>query len=214
MNKNVIIIGAGPGLSQGIAEKFGTEGYVVGLISRNEEKLKQQVIDLKSLGVNSFYAIANAYDKDSLNDAIISLKEKIGKIDTLVYNAAALKMKNLMDESTDDLVDDFKISVANAFHTVKLLYQDLKEMQGTVLFTGGVFAINPSPQFGSLSLGKAALRNLAFQLHQELKADNIYVSTLTINGYIQHSSETHSPKILAEKFWNMHQTRSEVEIQY
>jgi short-subunit dehydrogenase len=214
MNKNVIIIGAGPGLSTGLAEKFGKEGFTIGLISRNERKLTQQVSELKVLNIDAHFATADAYDKDSLTNALSKLQSKIGKVHTLVYNAAALKMKNLMDETTDELVDDFKVSVANAFHSVKHLHEELRENQGAVLLTGGAFANQPSPMFGSLSLGKASLRNLAFQLNEVLKSDNIYVGTVTINGYIQHSSETHSPKMLAEKFWQLHQQRTEIEIQY
>jgi short-subunit dehydrogenase len=214
MKKNIIIVGAGPGLSTGIAQKFGQEGFNIGLISRNAEKLQQQSHELKALGITAYYASANAYDKDSLSNAIVSLQTQMGKIDTFIYNAAALKMKNIMDETTDELVDDFKISVANAFHSVKILHKDLKENQGVVLLTGGGFAIHPSPAFGSLSLGKASLRSLAFQLNEVLKSDNIYVGTVTINGYIQHSSETHSPKILAEKFWTLYQQRNDIEIQY
>jgi short-subunit dehydrogenase len=214
MTKKLIIIGAGPGLSKGIAEKFGTEGFTIGLISRNEEKLEQLVSELKVRNIDAYYAIADAYEKNSLSNAIANLQSKMGKIHTLVYNAAALKMKNLMEETTEELVDDFKISVANAFHSVKHLYEDLKENHGAVLLTGGAFANKPSPMFGSLSLGKASLRNLAFQLNEVLKKENVYVGTLTIDGYIQHTSETHSPKILAEKFWLLHQERNQIEIQY
>lgn len=213
MTKNVIIIGAGPGLSTGLAEKFGKEGFAIGLISRNADKLQQQIQDLEKQGIKAYFATADAYEKDSLSHAIASLKTRMGAIHTLIYNAAALKMKNLMDETTDELVDDFKISVANAFHSVKILHDDLKENKGAVLMTGGSFAINPSPQFGSLSLGKASLKSLAFQLNEVLKSDNIYVGTVTINGYIHHGSETHSPKILAEKFWELHQNREAIEIQ-
>ncbi|MGL4632509.1 MAG: SDR family NAD(P)-dependent oxidoreductase [Leadbetterella sp.] len=214
MTKNVIIIGAGPGLSWGLAEKFGKEGFTIGLVSRNAEKLTKQISDLKALNIDAFYATADAYDKESLTTAITQLKLNMGTIDTLIYNAAALKMKNLLDETTDELVEDFKISVANAFHSVKFLHTDLKEKQGTILLTGGEFANQPSPMFGSLSLGKSALRNLTFQLNEVLKSDNIYVGTLTINGHIQHSSETHSPEILADKFWQLHQQRTDIEIQY
>jgi short-subunit dehydrogenase len=214
MKKNLIIIGAGPGLSTGLAEKFGKEGFTIGLVSRNAEKLTKQVGELKALNIDAHFATADAYDSKSLTTAITLLQSKMGKVHTLIYNAAALKMKNLMDETTDELIDDFKISVANAFHSVKLLNRDLKENQGVVLLTGGAFANQPSPMFGSLSLGKASLRNLAFQLNEVLKSDNVFVGTVTINGYIQHSSETHSPKILAEKFWQLHKQRTEIEIQY
>ncbi|WP_167343097.1 SDR family NAD(P)-dependent oxidoreductase [Nonlabens sp. SY33080] len=212
--KNAIIIGAGPGLSTGLAQKFGNEDFQIGLISRNPQKLESQVSDLSKQGIKAFYATADAYRSAQLDKAIDDLKSQMGSVHTLIYNAAALKMKNLMEETTEEIVEDFKISTANAFHTVKKLHPDLKTEKGVVLFTGGAFALQPSAQFGSLSLGKSALRNLAFQLNDSLKEDGIFVGTVTIDGYIQHESETHSPAILAEKFWQLHQERSQIEIQY
>jgi short-subunit dehydrogenase len=214
MNKNIIIVGAGPNLSLGIAEKFAENNFSVGLISRNEEKLKEQVADFKAKGIKAEYAIADAYDTLQLENAVIKLTAELGNVDVLLYNAAAMKYKNIIDEKTEDLVDDFKISVANAFHCVKTLHKQLKETNGAVLFTGGGLALYPNVQVGSLSLGKAALRNLAFQLHEVLKQDDIYFGTLTINNAIQPESKTHSPKILADKFWEMYLSRTETEIQY
>lgn len=214
MNKNIIIIGAGPNLSLGVAEKFAENNFSIGLISRNEEKLKTQAADFKAKGINAEYAVADAYNASQIENALNELAAKLGNVDVLLYNAAAMKYKNIMDETTEDLVEDFKISVANAFHSVKTLHQKLKETKGAVLFTGGGIALYPNPQVGSLSLGKAGLRNLAFQLNEVLKPDGIYVGTLTVNNAIQPDSETHSPKILADKFYEMYLNRTDVEIQY
>jgi short-subunit dehydrogenase len=214
MQKSILIIGAGPGVSTGVAEKFGKNGFNVGLISRNAEKLQAQVNDLKKQGIEAHFATANAYQSEELSQAITAIKSEMGTIDVLMYNAAAMKMKPLLNESTAELVEDFKISVGNAFHAVQVLMEDLKQTQGAVLLTGGGFALQPSAQFGSLSLGKAGIRSLAFMLHESLKPAGIYVGTVTIQGYIQLSSETHSPAILAEHYWNLYKNRSEIEVQH
>lgn len=214
MNKNIIIVGAGPNFSLGIAEKFAEHNFSIGFISRNEEKLKAQVADFKAKGIKAEYSVADAYNTAQLENAVKELSSKLGNVDVLFYNAAAMKFKNIIDENAADLVDDFKMSVANAFHCVKTLHQQLKETNGAVLFTGGGLALYPNVQVGSLSLTKAALRNLAFQLHEVLKQDNIYAGTLTVNNSIKLESETHSPKILADKFWEMYVNRIEAEIQY
>jgi len=214
MNKNIIIIGAGPNLSLGIAEKFAENNFSIGLISRNEEKLKAQVVDFKAKGIEAKYAVADAYNTLEIEDAVFKLASEMGSVNVLLYNAAAMKFKNIIDEKAEDLTDDFRMSVANAFHCVKTLHQHLKQTNGAVLFTGGGLALYPNVQVGSLSITKAALRNLAFQLHEVLKGDNIYVGTLTVNNSIQPDSETHSPKILAEKFWEMYMNRADAEIQY
>ena len=214
MNKSIIIVGAGPGLSAGVAEKFGNEGFTVGLISRNEKKLAQMQQDLRQKNITAYYTTADAYRAEELGGALRRLSRQVGRVDVLHYNAAALKMKDLMEETSDALVEDFKISTAHAFHSVKVLLEELKSAQGAILLTGGVFATNPSPAFGSLSLGKAALRNLAYQLHGVLQPEGVYVGTMTIDGYIQSNSETHSPKVLAEKFWEMYRNRTDIELRY
>jgi NADP-dependent 3-hydroxy acid dehydrogenase YdfG len=40
MSKSILIIGAGPGISTAVAQKFGQNGYSIGLINRNAETVK------------------------------------------------------------------------------------------------------------------------------------------------------------------------------
>lgn len=214
MNKNIIIIGAGPKLGFAMAKKFGEKGFRVGLISRNEESLKEKSNILKEQGIQAFYHSSDAYDKDDLELAISALRNKMGTIDVLFYNAASKKKKDLLSEETDDLINDFRLNVANVFHLVKYLLDDLRQTKGAVLLTGGGFALEPNYEYGSLSLGKAGLRNLALQLNQALKENDIYVGTLTINGHIQEESKQYSPALLANIFWDMHLNRADVEIRY
>jgi len=47
MNKNIIIIGVGSKLGFAMAKKFGENGFRFGLISRNEEGLKEKSNILK-----------------------------------------------------------------------------------------------------------------------------------------------------------------------
>lgn len=214
MKKNIIIIGLGPKLGFAMAQKFGENGFVVGLISRNESTLKERATLLKEQGIHVFYHKADAYDKDELEAAISALKNKMGIIDVLFYNAAGMKRKSLLSEETEDLVKDFRLNVAHVFHSVQYLLDDLQQTRGAVLLTGGGFSLDPNYEYGSLSLGKAGLRNLALQLHEALKEDDIYVGTLTINGHIQEESEHYSPAILAHMFWAMYMNRIDAEIRY
>lgn len=212
MSKNILIVGMGPGLSMGIAEKFGNEGYTIGMISRNEEKLKKYQSQLSALGITSAYAAADVANTSQLIEAINLVKAKIGTIDILQYNAVDARMKFLMDESVEDLANGFKISVGNAYAATKELLVELKENQGSVLFTGGGSANQPNPAMASISLGKAGIKNLTYQLNQILKPLGVFVGTVTINGWITPESITHSPKILADIFWDLNQKRNEVEI--
>lgn len=214
MAKNILIIGMGGGLSLGIAEKFGQEGYQVGMISRSADKLLGFQSNLRALGIVSEFATADVADTSQMLQAIREIKNKLGSITTLQYNAVDYRMKHLLEESVEDLTNGFKISVGNAFAATMELLPDLKENQGAVLLTGGGSANHPNPAMASISLGKAGIRNLALQLHETLKPHGVFVGTVTISGWIQPDSATHSPTILAQKFWELNQARNRVEIVY
>ncbi|WP_442587200.1 SDR family NAD(P)-dependent oxidoreductase [Pedobacter sp. AW31-3R] len=213
MEKTIIIVGAGKGLSKAIAEKFGAEGFQVGLISRNASNLEALVGDLKKRGISASYAVADAGIEAELENALMELRAILGWVDLLVYNAAVLKRKDILEESAASLSADFTLGVAHAQHSVKVLLEELKVNKGAVLLTGGGLAKDPSSAYGSLSLVKAGLRNLAFQLHERLKPEGVFVGTVTINGMIDPSSETYAPERLAEDFWTLASEREIVEIQ-
>jgi short-subunit dehydrogenase len=214
MSKSILIIGAGPGFSTGVAEKFGSEGYSVGLISRNAEKLQALSDQLAKKGIENHFSVADAGVQAELEHAITDLKTKLGGVSVLLYNAAALKNKDIWTETTDDLVQDFKLNVAHALYSAQILHDDLINNQGAILLTGGGLSKNPNPQYGSLALGKAGTLNLALQLNKRLKADGIFAGTITINGFIRPFSPTHSPEILAEKLWKLFQNRTDAEVQH
>jgi hypothetical protein len=52
--KNLLIIGAGPGISGAVARKFGNQGYKVSLVSITIEDAENEVAMLKQNGIAAF----------------------------------------------------------------------------------------------------------------------------------------------------------------
>lgn len=215
MSKLIVIIGAGPGIAQGVAEKFGKNGFSVALISRRKEKLEKLTAELKQKGIDAHDFAADAGDAESMKDAFNQIWEKWNDIDVVHYNVAKIKMVNIANETADGLTRDFKVNVAGVLTMLNLVLSDMeKKGEGTILLTGGGFAIQPDPQFGSLAIGKAALRNLANSLHIALKPKNIFVGTVTVCGFVKPDAEKHNPSNIADQFWKLYTERNEFEIQY
>lgn len=125
----------------------------------------------------------------------------------LLYNTASLKKKNILDETTDSLIYDFKVNIVGALLSVKEVLPEMKENdEGTILFTGGGLSMFPNHNYGSLAIGKAGIKNLTQSVAQALKLTNIKVGTVTINGYVNAEDKKYNPKVIAEKFWNLHKT--------
>lgn len=213
MGKSILIIGAGPGLSRSVAERFGREGFSVSLVSRNVANLENLKSALKGQGINSVFAAADAANASELNAAIGSLSQAVAGFDVVLYNAAMVKALDIMDEDPLVLTHDFSINVSNALTSLQAAYQGLRQKKGAFLLTGGGLGVTPSAAYGSLSIGKAGMRSLAYQLHDRLNGEDIYVGLLTVAGFINPDSPTHSPELLANLFWKMYTERSQVEIQ-
>jgi short-subunit dehydrogenase len=214
MSKSIIIIGMGPGLSLGLARKFGREGFKVGMVSRTASKLFAFQEQLKSEGITSVFETADVADTQQLLKAINKLKSNLGRVDVLLYNAVDYRYKHILDETVEDLTVGFRVSVGNAFTAVKTLQADLEATGGAVLLTGGGTANYPNPDMATISLGKAGIKNLAYQLNKALAPSGVYVGTVTISGAIDPKSETHSPELLANKFWELYKAREKAEMVY
>jgi len=209
--KILLIVGAGPGISLNTARKFGKEGFNVALISRSMESLQKYENELKDDGIVAKGFPGDVSSVESIKTAIDAVIKTYGKIDVLIYNAAAGRPGKPTTLSVDQLVEDFKISVAGALTSVQEVIPHMKN--GTILLTGGGLALHPYADYASLAIGKAGIRNLAYSLHQELSPKGMYVGTLTIKGFVQEGTYF-SPENIANTFYSMYENQTETEIIY
>ncbi|MBO9567068.1 MAG: SDR family NAD(P)-dependent oxidoreductase [Niastella sp.] len=214
MKKNMLIISAGPGLSRSVAEKFGKEGFNIALISFNQTILDELQDYLAQRNIETITAVADVLNPEELQKAISELAARVGGFDVVHYNAAVVKAKDIMEETAHTLIREFSINAAHALLSLQTAWPGLKAKKGALLLTGGGLGVVPNAAWGSLSIGKAALRSLAFQLHERLKQEGIYVGLLTIDGLIDPKSATHSPEVLANVFWKLYSERAVPEIHY
>ncbi|MFX8782095.1 SDR family NAD(P)-dependent oxidoreductase, partial [Acinetobacter baumannii] len=90
-------------------------------------------------------------------------------IDVLIYNAAGLTMSVPTALSPEQLSADLNVSVVSALAAARVVAPSMIAAgRGSILVTGGGFALRPMAAMTSLGIGKAAVRNLAFSLAEEL----------------------------------------------
>ncbi|MBE0344284.1 SDR family NAD(P)-dependent oxidoreductase, partial [Paenibacillus sp. 28ISP30-2] len=78
--KTLVIVGAGPGLGQSLARKFGKNGFQIALISRNQSKLVDLVLELEEQNIAAAGFATDLYSKEQLEGAFAAIKEKFGSI--------------------------------------------------------------------------------------------------------------------------------------
>ncbi|GAQ83931.1 hypothetical protein KFL_001690090 [Klebsormidium nitens] len=209
----VVVVGAGPGISQAVARKFGRENFKVALLGRREASLAELCDKLKELGITAKGYVADAGDFAALKQAMEQLTEELGSPTVLVYNAAGgmTTMALPKDLDPETLVQDFRVSSAGALAAVQQVLPAFRKAGGgTILLTGGILAIEPLwPIMCSLSAGKAAVRNLGFALYKDLLEENIHVATVTVCGRVEPGSGELDPDHIADIYWELHTEKKE-----
>ena len=212
--KNLVVIGAGPGLGIHIAEEFGSRGFRTILMSRREEALKQYVTELNEKGIEADYQAVDCAKNESIKSSLSKVQQKYDGIDVLVYNTAVLQGGSPLELTPEELSERYQVDVSGALCAAQHVIPGMKDKKdGVILFTGGCLALNPMPESTSISVHKAALRALSIVLHKELKDSGIYAGIVNIKGGIG-SDEYYSPVKLAALFYRLYEDRNEIEITY
>jgi short-subunit dehydrogenase len=95
------------------------------------------------------------------------------------------------------------IRVLGARVAANAVLPQLREGRGSLLFTGGGFALHPNKEYASLSVGKAALRAYVQVLHDQLAGTSVHATIVTITKGIG-SEPRFDSAALAQAYLDLH----------
>lgn len=201
MSNSIMIIGAGPGIGQSVAERFGGAGWRVVLTGRTADRLEAQAAGLRERGIDAIAIPADATDPAALAAAMAEADRRAGGLGVVHYNAAVVRQQDLFSMTDAEVTGDLAINVAGALHTIRAAVDRFGERGGAILFTGGGLGIAPDAGWASLGIGKAALRNLARGLAPSLAPRGIRVATVTVATLVAPGSR--EARDVAEAVWTV-----------
>jgi NADP-dependent 3-hydroxy acid dehydrogenase YdfG len=224
MAKTILVVGFGPGISSGVAEKFGKEGFSVALVARSEERLAEGVKSLEAKGVKAAGFTANAADPSSLRAAIAQARDALGPIAVIHWNAYGAEAGDILSASTDEVRAAFDVAVVGLVATVQAALPDLKSSKdGAVLVTNGAFGdislevdkLAVDFKSAGLALSNAAKHKLVGLLAKALEADGVYVGEVVVAGTIKgtawdRGNATLTGAAVADEFWRLYRARGEI----
>lgn len=198
--RTLLTIGAGPGNGLATAERFAREGWRVVLAARKEDKLQQYVEQLKAKGFQASTDQVDAGDAADVAALVERVHAEHGAIDALHYNAASMREASILDQPRDSFASDLTVNVGGALVAVQAVAPLMFERgEGSILLTGGGYALDPNPQFLSLSIGKAGIRALAQGLFEGFKEKGVHVATVTVAAVVTPGSA--EAKAIGDHFW-------------
>lgn len=194
------IAGVGSGMGQALARTFARAGYNLALISRNPSNMEPYKKQVEEAGRRATLHQADVTVPESMKAVFEQIASQAGIPDVAIYNIATMTMEKPSELTARAIIDTLPLNFFGALHTTAaILPQMRKRGSGVLLYTGGGFAIEPSVERTTHSVGKAALRNWVYSLHKELAPEGIHVATVTITRPIQ-AGTTYDPDLIASNF--------------
>ena len=164
--KVILITGAAGAIGSEAARQFAMLGANVALTDINEEKVKavaakiQQETGSECIGIK-----ADATNEADLKSLVEQVVAKFGKISGLVNNVGWGKATPLWGSDTEAMVASYKLNTISAYNVTKYCMPYLrKEPNASVVFSGSMVGVTPSPEFIEYSTAKAGLINMAHSM--------------------------------------------------
>ncbi len=187
MSKPVCVVcGIGPKNGASFARRFAMEGYAVALLSRKAElstAIAGEIGDAKA------YA-CDVSDKSAVEAAFASVREDLGPVDVLIFNAGSGSWGNIEDISADDFERGWRVTALGSFLASKQVIPDMIEKAaGSIVFVGATASLRGKPGTTGFAPAKAAQRSLAQAMARHLGPKGVHVSLLIIDGGIGQPAE-------------------------
>ncbi|MDH6622726.1 NAD(P)-dependent dehydrogenase (short-subunit alcohol dehydrogenase family) [Streptomyces sp. LBL] len=202
---SALIVGVGPGLGLALAEAFARDGNPVALFGRCAESLETYAAGLSAEGHTANAYQVDATDPEGLRAALVQAADDLGAPEVLVYNAALMAPDTPTELDAQDFARTLAVNVTGAMVAARTVLPLLPGGRGSLLFTGGGLALDPSAEYASLSVGKAALRAYVQSLCKQQQGSDVHVTTVTVTGYIGGGDPRFTPEALAAAYLDLHQ---------
>ena len=181
-NKSILITGSSRGIGKSIARHCAIHGANVIISSRKLNICEQTAEEINNeVGKELAHPIAaNISDENQLDELVNKTREKLGKIDVLICNAATNPFMGSMLDMPNDKFD--KVMNNNIKSNQILCNLVLPEMidrkDGSIIIISSIAAIKGSAILGAYNISKAAdvmiVKNIAAEFgHKNIRANSI-----------------------------------------
>src|SRR4029078_8241901 len=150
----------------------------------------------------------HAADPKGVANWIAEVQKEHGSIDVLHYNAASMRKATLSEQPRDSFNGDLAVNIGAALVAIQAGAPKMEEQKsGAILLTGGGFALAPSPDYLSISIGKAGIREMAQGLFDPVREKGIHGPTVTVCTLV--SPESKEALSVAEQLWQLYTQSTE-----
>jgi len=178
--KVAFITGAGRGIGKAVAVALANEGVNIGLLTRTEGALQEVAKEVEALGVKAAYATVDVSSLEEVEQAISTLTNELGKADILINNAGIGKFQSLLDMDPEEWKQIIDVNLMGPYYVTKAVLPQLIEKNGgDIINISSTNGLNGAATSSAYSASKFGLIGMTESLAQEVRRNNIRVTSLT-----------------------------------
>jgi len=176
-----VVVGVGPGNGAALARKFSSEGYRVALLARHIEVIEALAQELHEARAYT----CDVADSNSIASTFASIRDDLGEVDVLVYNAGSGIWGNIEEISPADFEQSWRINALGAFLASKQVIPAMKRARrGSIVFIGATASRRGGAKTAAFAPAKAAQRSLAESMARHLWPAGIHVAIVIIDAVV------------------------------
>ena len=192
-DQTIVITGASSGIGLVTARSAARHGARVVLNARNEEALKQIVLEIQSIGGLASYVVGDVAVFDDVKRIADEAVQKFGGFDTWINNAGVTIYGSVLDQSLDDHRRLFETNYWGMVHGSIVACNYLRERGGAIINVGSVLSDRAIPLQGTYCASKHAMKGYTDALRMELEKEGVPISVTLVKPsaidtpYVKHA---------------------------
>jgi len=175
-----LVTASSTGIGKAVATRFAEEGATVIINSRKKANVDPVVKELTDRGLKAVGFPANVSNDKERQAMVAFIKEKYGKLDVLIPNAAiSLHFGRTLDTTASQFDKTISVNLKSVFLLIQECYELLlKGTKPAVLLVSSYTAYQGESTLGIYAMTKTALLGLTKVLARELYEEGIRVNCI------------------------------------
>ena len=175
------VIGVGPGNGAAISRRFSEGGYRVALVARNVEFTSELARELD----DALAVSCDVTDATSVTEAFRQIREMLGEVAVLVYNAGSGVWGTVEDITPAEFSANWKVNALGSLLASQQVIPNMKTAKaGNIIFIGATASRRGGAKTAAFAPAKAAQRALAESMARHLWPFGIHVAMVIIDGVV------------------------------
>jgi len=176
-----VVVGVGPGNGEAFARRFAAEGYAVALLARRSTLTARLASELP--GARAY--TCDVTDSASVTGAFSSVREELGPVDVLIFNAGQGVWGHIESVSAQDFEQAWRINTLGLFLTAREVIAGMKSRgSGNIVVIGATASRRGVAGTAAFAPAKAAQRSLAESMARHLGPSGVHVSLIIVDGIV------------------------------